>query len=157
MRKVITMLMMGLMLGSLTAQQEIPIEDSKNIIGLERFENSTTREDQITAWYNYGRSVSAMFENSDYFRNYLFPDSTVLARFGDGDGGTLMAPVWKHGFGQVMDPYTEMWESMERRERMKTVEWGKMRGGERRERMRGATERGEREGWEGDDGGGGRG
>ena len=80
-----------------TNKGEIPVE-------FERIpsSNSTTGGD-ITNWFNYGEDIYeiADAEGGDvsYFRNFLFPDSTVLVEFTSGLG----AP-WKHSQGQVFDP-----------------------------------------------------
>ncbi len=53
----------------------------------------------VSEWYNYGETLNGMGGNISYFRNYLFPDTTVVATF----SGSL-SPVWKHSYGQMCDP-----------------------------------------------------
>ena len=55
--------------------------------------------DQVSAWFNYGREISLAVNSSAYYRNYLFPDSTVRANFTGG-----VSSVWKHSFGEILDP-----------------------------------------------------
>ena len=61
--------------------------------------NSGERVNIISDWYNYGGTMYDMGGNVSYFRNFLFPDSTVLVEFTTGYG-----PVWKHSIGQAFDP-----------------------------------------------------
>ncbi|MFY0673486.1 MAG: T9SS type A sorting domain-containing protein [Bacteroidia bacterium] len=62
------------------------------------------KDADASKWMNYGR-----FMNNDvnapgsYFRNYLYPDSTVQTNFSSGVGY-----VWKHSIGQVIDPYANV-------------------------------------------------
>lgn len=62
---------------------------------------ATVAGDQISAWYNFGAEMStdSGVTQSGFFRNNLFPDTTVKANFTGGIGA-----VWKHSFGQVFDP-----------------------------------------------------
>lgn len=53
----------------------------------------------VSEWYNYGETISGLGGNVNYFRNYLFPDSTVLVEFNSG-----FSSVWKHSYGQMCDP-----------------------------------------------------
>jgi len=53
----------------------------------------------VSEWYNYGESISLLGGNVDYYRNYLFPDSTVVTEFSTG-----FSSVWKHSYGQMCDP-----------------------------------------------------
>lgn len=53
----------------------------------------------ISEWYNYGQAIYDMGGDVNYFRNFLFPDSTVQVEFSSGLGY-----VWKHSLGQVLDP-----------------------------------------------------
>ncbi|MCG3167419.1 MAG: hypothetical protein POELPBGB_03210 [Bacteroidia bacterium] len=84
-----------------TIKGEIPVE-------FERipYSNSVSGGD-ISYWFNYGEDIweIADAEGGDvsYFRNFLFPDSTVLVEFSDGLG----AP-WKHSLGQVFDPVSPL-------------------------------------------------
>src|SRR5262245_43526803 len=52
---------------------------------------------QTSEWYNYGQAIYDIGGNVSYFRNYLFPDSTVLFETTTG-----MAVVWKNSYGQVL-------------------------------------------------------
>ncbi|HZG00755.1 MAG TPA: hypothetical protein VEY71_07120, partial [Chitinophagales bacterium] len=56
------------------------------------------RLNMVSAWLNYADLVYT-FNNNSYYRNYIFPDSTVVVEYTDGWG-----PVWKHSMGQVLDP-----------------------------------------------------
>jgi hypothetical protein len=62
---------------------------------------------EISYWFNYGEDIweIADAEGGDvsYFRNFLFPDSTVLVEFSDGLGSP-----WKHSLGQVFDPVSPL-------------------------------------------------
>src|SRR5687767_15002893 len=62
-------------------------------------QTATQRTNIVSEWYNYGQMIDAAGGDVDYFRNFLFPDSTVLVEFSDG-----MGPVWKHSIGEAMDP-----------------------------------------------------
>ena len=53
----------------------------------------------VSEWFNYGETISGMGGNVNYYRNYLFPDSTVQVEFTGGFGS-----VWKHSYGQMCDP-----------------------------------------------------
>ncbi len=55
--------------------------------------------DTHKVWLNYGRAIYNQGGSRSYFRNYLYPDSTVQVEFGSGYGS-----VWKHSFGEVIDP-----------------------------------------------------
>lgn len=50
-------------------------------------------------WFNYGREISNIASSMPYFRNFLFPDSTVQVEFSNGYGY-----VWIHSLAQVLDP-----------------------------------------------------
>ena len=65
---------------------------------IERLSRST-----ISEWYNYGASIYNLGGNVSYFRNFLFPDSTVQVEFTGG-----MGKVWKHSMGQTFDPTSTM-------------------------------------------------
>lgn len=64
-------------------------------------------EDTLSAWLNYGRLIYDLQGDRSYFRNYLYPDSTVVLEFSSGYGN-----VWKHSFGQVLDP-SSIWFASE--------------------------------------------
>jgi hypothetical protein len=53
----------------------------------------------VSEWYNYGQAIYDMGGSVSYFRNYLFPDSTVVFETATG-----MSAVWKNSIGQVLDP-----------------------------------------------------
>ena len=74
----------------------------ENLIPFERNTNQSQQADtrsQTSEWYNYGQSIYDLGGNVSYFRNYLFPDSTVSF-----DVSGTMNAVWKHSLGQVLDP-----------------------------------------------------
>lgn len=62
--------------------------------------------DTLSAWVNQAAILSDQSGVGSYFRNYLYPDSTVLVQFNNG-----MGPVWKHSFGQVLHPANSVWFS----------------------------------------------
>lgn len=64
-------------------------------------------EDTLSAWLNYGRLIYDLQGDRSYFRNYLYPDSTVVLEFSSG-----YSNVWKHSFGQVLDP-SSIWFASE--------------------------------------------
>lgn len=84
-----------------TTKGEIPVEFERTPSS-----NSTSGGD-VSYWFNYGEDIweIADAEGGDvsYFRNFLFPDSTVLVEFSDGLGSP-----WKHSLGQVFDPVSPL-------------------------------------------------
>jgi hypothetical protein len=60
----------------------------------------------ISDWYSYPR---ALFIQQRY-NAPLFPDSLPVARYGDGQGGVLLANVFYHAAGQVFDPKSEAYD-----------------------------------------------
>ena len=80
-----------------TVKGDIPIEFERTPSS-----NAVSGGD-VSYWFNYGEDIweIADAEGGDvsYFRNFLFPDSTVLVEFSDG-----MGSPWKHSLGQVFDP-----------------------------------------------------
>lgn len=60
--------------------------------------------DTLSAWLNQAAVLSDQSSQNSYFRNYLYPDSTVDVIFTTGVG-----PVWKHSFGQVLHPANSLW------------------------------------------------
>ncbi len=71
-----------------------------------KFERQSLNEqkDVVGGWYNYGQMLVDAGYNVDYFRNHLFPDSTVQIEFSSGFGS-----VWKHAIGEVFDPVAGNW------------------------------------------------
>jgi len=61
-------------------------------------------KDVYGGWYNFGSMVYDNLGGVDYFRNHLFPDSSVQVEFNNGLGH-----VWKHSMGQVFDPADDNW------------------------------------------------
>ena len=57
---------------------------------------------QGEAWFNYFNELNQLGVDISYFRNNLFPDSTVQIEFSSGLGF-----VWKHTVGQVLDPTSQ--------------------------------------------------
>lgn len=71
----------------------------------EKFNRSTnSTKDVYGGWYNFGTMIYDNFGNTDYYRNHLFPDSSVQVEFSSGYGH-----VWKHSMGQVFDPADDNW------------------------------------------------
>lgn len=68
--------------------------------------NTGSRVNIVSDWYNYGDAIYDAGGDVSYFRNFLFPDSTVLVDFSDGVG-----PVWKHSLGEVLDPSSPLFVS----------------------------------------------
>ena len=64
--------------------------------------------DTFTAWVNQAAILNDQGGAGSYFRNYLYPDSTVDVMFNNG-----MGPVWKHSFGQVLDLADALWFDIE--------------------------------------------
>ena len=79
-----------------TAQINNLQQGAEVAVPLERLPNQYR---QTSEWYNYGQSIYDMGGNVNYFRNYLFPDSTVVF-----EASSAMSSVWKHSLGQVLDP-----------------------------------------------------
>ncbi len=99
MKRLVTLLFTCLLIGTLTGQNLTeprlgnPVQFSKDAL---------RKTKSPYGWYNYGREIwNANQGTTQYFRNNLFPDSTVVAQFSNG-----YAPVWKHVCGQVLDPKT---------------------------------------------------
>lgn len=65
----------------------------------QRLKPSGSGRAMTSEWYNYGQTIFDQQGDVSYFRNFLFPDSTVLVEFTTG-----MGSVWKHSLGQVLDP-----------------------------------------------------
>ncbi len=61
-------------------------------------------KDVYGGWYNFGGMVYDNLGGVDYYRNHLFPDSSVQVEFSNGFGH-----VWKHSMGQVFDPADDNW------------------------------------------------
>ena len=57
------------------------------------------KANQSSGWYNFMREIMNISSDMPYYRNYLFPDSTVQSEFSNG-----MGYVWLHSLGQVLDP-----------------------------------------------------
>jgi hypothetical protein len=94
---------LGLTLFSLAgnAQQQMtePGGVSKDIPGSHHLQTVTKRTNIVSDWYNYGNTIFGAGGNVSYFRNFMFPDSTVRVEFTSG-----MGYVWKHSIGEVFDP-----------------------------------------------------
>lgn len=70
-----------------------------------KFEREPVHEkDVYGGWYNFGQMIYDAIGNSNYYRNALFPDSSVQVEFSNGFGY-----VWKHSMGQVFDPADDNW------------------------------------------------
>lgn len=77
---------------------------SSNQENIEKFDRTINNKTATQGWYNYGRLVYDQGGDVSYFRNNLFPDSTVQVEFSNG-----MGYVWKHSMGQVLDPVAGYW------------------------------------------------
>lgn len=61
--------------------------------------------DSVAVWLNYFETIGSRGGlPSSYFRNFLYPDSTVKANFTNSVGH-----IWKHSFGQVLHPNLDIW------------------------------------------------
>lgn len=58
----------------------------------------------VGGWHNFGEMIFTNLGGVDYYRNHLFPDSSVQVEFNSGYGH-----VWKHSMGQVFDPVDDSW------------------------------------------------
>lgn len=63
-----------------------------------------TNKDVYGGWYNFGGMIYDNLGGTNYYRNHLFPDSSVQVEFSNGFGH-----VWKHSLGQVFDPADDNW------------------------------------------------
>jgi len=62
---------------------------------------------QTGDWYNYGEVLKYDIGfNTGYYRTHIFPDSTVIVDYSSGLGS-----VWMHSLGQVMDPYSDIFDN----------------------------------------------
>lgn len=60
---------------------------------------------ESSEWYNYARMIGDNSSSAPYYRNFLFPDTTVQVI---GSNGPFN--VWLHSLGQTFDPTSENWE-----------------------------------------------
>lgn len=61
--------------------------------------------DSVSVWLNYFNTIGSRGGlPSSYFRNFLYPDSTVQSSF-----NTSVGYVWKHSFGEVLHPNLPIW------------------------------------------------
>ncbi|HLP10372.1 MAG TPA: T9SS type A sorting domain-containing protein [Flavobacteriales bacterium] len=60
----------------------------------------------VSDWYNSGNTMYNLGGSVSYFRNFLFPDSTVQVEFSSG-----MGYVWKHSLGHILDPTSTMFDA----------------------------------------------
>jgi len=101
-RKVTHSIVIALAFASLSNAQTNNLQRGAEVsVPVERFNSQTPSPErtQTSEWYNYGQAIYDLGGSVSYFRNYLFPDSTVVF-----EGSTGMAVVWKHSLGQVLDP-----------------------------------------------------
>ncbi|MCR9173264.1 MAG: T9SS type A sorting domain-containing protein [bacterium] len=80
---------------SVHAQEEAQVKFSRS---------QAQNKDVYGGWYNFGSMIYDNLGGVDYFRNHLFPDSSVQVEFSNGFGH-----VWKHSMGQVFDPADDNW------------------------------------------------
>lgn len=88
--------------------QSIQFSNSEAIAEFERIPSSTSSAGgDMSYWFNYGEDIWQIADDQggdvSYFRNHLFPDSTVLVEFTSGLGSP-----WKHSLGQVFDPISPL-------------------------------------------------
>ncbi len=88
--------------------QSIQITKGENPVEFERNPSSNSvNGGDVSTWFNYGEDIYQIAQDQggdvSYFRNFLFPDSTVLVEFSDGLGSP-----WKHSLGQVFDPVSPL-------------------------------------------------
>jgi hypothetical protein len=90
-----------LMVSGLSAQQGDMLNHKGDIPEkIQQFDmNQNAKLNQSSDWFNYMREIMNIATAMPYYRNYLFPDSTVMAEFSNG-----ISSVWKHSVGQVLDP-----------------------------------------------------
>ena len=70
----------------------------------------------VTDWYNFIDASDAnnggAISYTIYGNNPIFPDSTVVQSYGDGNGGLVLSPVGRHLVGEMFDPksfyYTDL-------------------------------------------------
>jgi hypothetical protein len=92
--------------GAIAQHHEKTTTDSERQLSQKDFNHyiANKKDGDASKWMNYGR-----FMNNDvnapgsYFRNFLYPDSTVQTNFSSGIGY-----IWKHSIGQVVDPYADV-------------------------------------------------
>ncbi len=99
------LLIIFLLAGFFSASAQYFTEPGKNLDDkMERIAKNGN-EKSISSWFNYGYDCRYdQGADVSYFRYHMFPDSTVVVEFSNG-----MGPVWVHGVGQVLDPYSAMW------------------------------------------------
>ncbi|MGB0403275.1 MAG: T9SS type A sorting domain-containing protein [Salibacteraceae bacterium] len=95
--KLVSTLIALMLIVTIQAQETIESNYSPNLIN--HSYSSRADSDTLSAWLNYGRIIYDLQGDRSYFRNYLYPDSTVVLEFSSG-----YSNVWKHSFGQVLDP-----------------------------------------------------
>lgn len=97
----------GLTLFSLAGNAQQPVTEAgsvfKDFPGAHHLQSATKRTNIVSDWYNYGNTVYDAGGDVSYFRNFMFPDSTVKAAFNTG-----MGYVWKHSIGEVFDPTSNL-------------------------------------------------
>lgn len=72
--------------------------------------NTTTpkaKRDEVSAWYSYVDAAAQAGVDWDLFRAPLFPDSTVLVQYSDGNNGLILGNVNLNNIGQTFDPKYE--------------------------------------------------
>ena len=100
MKRIITTLLTIIIATGLFAQQEVKNFRDEMPAKMTEFKfTNTVKAKQSSDWFNYMRELMNIVSSMPYYRNYLFPDSTVRAEFGTGIGY-----VWTHSLGQVLDP-----------------------------------------------------
>ena len=107
MRVLLTFLVaIVLCFGTAEAQQvKTDFEENGPLAKRPDYFTANKKGDSTEVWLNYMAALRSRGGlPSSYFRNYLYPDSTVQTNFTSGLGY-----VWKHSFGQVIHPNHTIW------------------------------------------------
>lgn len=62
----------------------------------------------VSDYYSYPTAIGLQRTSGTYYRSSLFPDSTVYATYGDGQGGVTLSSVWQHSAGIIFDPKSQL-------------------------------------------------
>ena len=92
------------MLGAVIASVNVNAQSS-NVVERQSIEESGERAEQTSEWYNYGGTIYGFGGETNYYRNTMFPDSTVVVQ-----GSSDYFNVWIHSLGQTFDPTSFYYE-----------------------------------------------